>query len=61
MLIMATVLILIILFLLKKTQRKEFERSVYWNENKTKTENKNTTNECRYYQTLLELNQQILS
>ena len=24
---------------------KEFERSVYWNEYKTKSENKNTTNE----------------
>ena len=28
---------------------KEFERSVYWNEYKTKNENKNTTNEYRYF------------
>ena len=35
-------LILIILFL-------GFERSVYWNEFKTKSENKNTTNEYRYF------------
>ena len=26
-----------------------FERSVYWNEYKTKIENKNTTNEFRYF------------
>ena len=28
---------------------KEFERSVYWNEYKTKSENKNTTNDQRYF------------
>ena len=28
---------------------KEFERSVYWNEYKTKNENKDTTNEYRYF------------
>ena len=28
---------------------KGFERSVFWNENKTKSENKNTTNEYRYF------------
>ena len=28
---------------------KESERSVYWNEYKTKNENKNTSNECRYF------------
>ena len=28
---------------------KEFERSVYWNEYKTKRENKNTANEQRYF------------
>ena len=27
---------------------REFERSIYWNEYKTKSENKNTTNEYRY-------------
>ena len=55
-------LALIILFLLSKTQHyskrksktiktlsKGFERSVYWNEYKTKSENKNTTNEYRYF------------
>ena len=69
-------LILIMLFLLSKTQnymsllslyqpvvtlsakdnqtlsnflRKGFERSVYRNEYKTKSENKNRTNECRYF------------
>ena len=26
-----------------------FERSIYWNEFKTKSENKNTTNEYRYF------------
>ena len=25
------------------------ERSIYWNERKTKSENKNTTNEYRYF------------
>ena len=70
----AMMLILIILFLLSKTQNymfllqlyqqdtfekltkilsKGFERSVYWNEYKTKNENKNTTAEFRYF---LELN-----
>ena len=33
---------------LSKLFSKEFERSVYWNEYKTKSENKNTTNEYRY-------------
>ena len=28
---------------------KAFERSVYWNEYKTKCDNKNTTNEFRYF------------
>ena len=28
---------------------KEFERSVYWNEYKTKSDNKNTTNEFRFF------------
>ena len=28
---------------------KEFERSVYWNENKTKNENKNSINEYKYF------------
>ena len=28
---------------------KGFERSVYWNEHKTKSENKNTTKEYRYF------------
>ena len=32
---------------LSKVLRKGFERSVYWNEYKTKSENKNTTNEDR--------------
>ena len=27
----------------------EFERSVFWNENKTNSENKNMTNEYRYF------------
>ena len=53
---------LIILFLLSKTQNlrsysdiisKGFERSVYCNEYKTKSKDKNTTNEFRYF---LELN-----
>ena len=30
---------------LSKPLGKEFERSVYWNEHKAKSENKNTTNE----------------
>ena len=34
---------------LSKLLSKRFERSVYWNECKTKSENKNTTNEYRYY------------
>ena len=39
---------------LSKLPSKEFERSVqvYWNKNKTKSENKNVTNEYRYLQTL---------
>ena len=34
---------------LSKRVSKEFERSVYWNEYKTKSEYKNTTNEYRYF------------
>ena len=34
---------------LSKLLRKGFERSVYWNEYKTKSENKNTTNEFRFF------------
>ena len=34
---------------LSKLLDKGFERSVYWNECKTKSENKNMTNECRYF------------
>ena len=34
---------------LSKLLRKGFERSVYWNEYKTKSENKNTTNEYWYF------------
>ena len=34
---------------LSKLFSKEFERSVYWNEYKTKSENKNMTNEYRYF------------
>ena len=34
---------------LSKPLNKEFERSVYWNEYKAKSENKNTTNEYRYF------------
>ena len=34
---------------LSKLLSKGFERSVYWNEYKTKCENKNTTNEYRYF------------
>ena len=33
---------------LSKLLSKEFERSIYWNKYKTKSENKNTTNEYRY-------------
>ena len=32
---------------LSKLYTKRFEKSVYWDEYKTKSENKNTTNECR--------------
>ena len=38
---------------LTKILSKGFERSVYWNEYKTKNENKNTATEFRYF---LELN-----
>ena len=34
---------------LSKLHSKGFERLVYWNEYKTKTENKNTKNEYRYF------------
>ena len=34
---------------LSKLLSKGFERSVYWNEYKRKTDNKNTTNEFRYF------------
>ena len=34
---------------LSKLLSKGFERSVYWNECKTKSEYKNTTNEFRYF------------
>ena len=34
---------------LSKLLKKGFERSVYWNEYKTKSENKNTTNKYRYF------------
>ena len=34
---------------LSKHLSKGFERSVYWNEYKTKSENKNTTNEYRHF------------
>ena len=34
---------------LKKLLSKGFERSVYWNEYKTKSENKNMTNGFRYF------------
>ena len=34
---------------LSKIFSKEFERSVYWKEYKTKSENKNMTNEYRYF------------
>ena len=38
---------------LSKLLSKGFERSVYWNEYKTKSDNKNAANEFRYF---LELN-----
>ena len=34
---------------LSKLLSKEFKRSVYWNEHRTKSENKNTANEHRYF------------
>ena len=34
---------------LSKFLRKGYERSVYWNEQKTKSKNKNTTNKYRYF------------
>ena len=34
---------------LSKRLSKGFERSVYWNEYKTKSDNKSTTNEFRYF------------
>ena len=34
---------------LSKLLRKGFERPIYWNEYKTKSENKNITNEYRYF------------
>ena len=34
---------------LSKLLSKGFERSVYWNEHKTKSQNKNTTNKYRYF------------
>ena len=34
---------------LSKLLRKGFERSVYWNEYKTRSENKNMTSEYRYF------------
>ena len=34
---------------LSKLHSKGFERSVYWNEYKTESENKNTTSEYRYF------------
>ena len=34
---------------LRKLLSKGFERTVYWNEYKTKNGNKNTTNEYRYF------------
>ena len=34
---------------LSKLLRKGFERSIYWNVYKTKSENKNSTNEYRYF------------
>ena len=42
---------------LTKLLSKEFERSIYWNEYKTKSENKNTANDIDFFsnQILLEL------
>ena len=34
---------------LLKCLSKGFKRPVYWNKSKTKRENKNTTNECKYF------------
>ena len=34
---------------LLKLHSKGFERSVYWNEYKTKSDNKNTTNKSRFF------------
>ena len=34
---------------LSKLLTKGFERSIYWNEYKTKSDNKNTTNEFRFF------------
>ena len=34
---------------LSKFLSKGFERSVYWSKYKAKSENKNTTNECKYF------------
>ena len=34
---------------LSKLLRKGFERPIYWNAYKTKSENKNTTNEYRFF------------
>ena len=34
---------------ISKLLSKGFERSVYWNEHKTKCDNKNTTIECKYF------------
>ena len=34
---------------LSKLLNKEFERSIYWNEYKTKTENENMRNQYRYF------------
>ena len=34
---------------LLKCLSKGFKRPVYWNKCKTKCENKNTTNECKYF------------
>ena len=39
---------------LSKPFPKELEISVYWNEYKIKSENRNTTNKYRYFQILLE-------
>ena len=34
---------------LSKRLSKGYERSIYWNEHKTKSDNENTTNEYRYF------------